>query len=87
MKSLKEELKEGGQALGYVGGELHEVFKNGLGLEDVKSIIDLAKNFPILKEGFDFDGKISKEELSKLSQTDMVEIIMATFSGFTKGKE
>lgn len=87
MSDLKKELVEGGEALGYIGGELHEVFKDGLGLEDVKSIVDMAKNFDILKDGFDFDAKLSKEELEKLGQDALIEIVMATFQGFTKGKE
>lgn len=86
MADAKKEMKELMKALGMIGGEIHEVTKDGFGMEDLKSIIDLAKNFEVLKDGFSIP-KLSKEDFDNLSQSDLVEIVMSAFDGFSLGKE
>lgn len=86
MADAKKELKELLHALGLIGGEIHEVTKDGFGVEDLQSLIELANNFDKLKEGFSFEG-LNKDDLKELKQEDLVEILMAAFSGFSEGKK
>lgn len=85
--SVKKEAVELSRACGYVAGEVHEVTKDGVGMEDVKSVLDIAKNYEILKDGFDIKVKMNKRNLEQLSQADLIEIVLATFEGFKKGKQ
>lgn len=82
---VKKEMSEFCEAVGYIAGEFHEVTKDGFGMEDVKSVADTAKNYPMLKEGFEIEVKMSKENLAQLEKEDIIEILMKTVSGFNKG--
>lgn len=84
---MKTDLIELAKALGYVGGEIHEITKDGVGVEDFGSVVDIATNFDILAKGFKFEVKPTKEDLAKLGQEELVEVVMALFSGYNKGKE
>ena len=84
---IKKEAIELAMACGYIAGEMHEVTKNGLGMEDMDSLVDVAKNYPIIKEGFDIKVKMSRENLAQLEREDLTEIVLAIYSGFKKGEE
>lgn len=80
------ELKELCKALGYVAGEVHEVTKDGLGLEDLKSLKDLFDNKDMLIKGFDVPGDF-KEHLEGLGVDELVGMLLALKEGFELGKE
>ena len=80
------ELKELVKALGYVGGEIHEIAKDGLGLEDLASIKDLIEHRELLIKGFDIKGDF-KEHLEGLGVEELVALLMELKAGYDLGKK
>ena len=82
---MKKQLVEAMRAIGYCGGEITEITKDGFGIEDLKSVKDLIDNKDILVKGFDFEGKVTKEGLKDLGLDALVEIVMAAKEGYALG--
>jgi len=85
MIDSKEELKGFMKASGYVAGELTEVFKDGLGIEDVKSIKDFYVNRNMLANGFNVPGDFKQHLKDSFSVDDLIDIIAASKEGFELG--
>jgi hypothetical protein len=81
-----EEMKELFKALGYVGGEVHEVTKDGFGVEDLQSLKEMYDNREMLAKGFDVPGDF-KDHLKNIGIDGLMEIIMAAKEGFEQGKK
>lgn len=82
---MENELKELFMALGYCGGEIHEVTRDGLGLEDLMSIKELIDNKEMLAKGFKVEGDFKEVVKANLSYDALLGIIMAAKEGFDKG--
>lgn len=83
---MEQELKELFASLGYVAGEVHEITKDGIGLEDLKSIKDIIENKEMLAKGFKVEGDFKEVLKSALSYDQLLEIIVSAKDGFDKGK-
>jgi hypothetical protein len=81
------EMKEMFKALGYVGGEIHEITKDGIGWEDVKSIKDIIENKDMLLEGFKVEGDFKEHLKSLYSYDQLIEIVVAAKEGYDLGKK
>jgi hypothetical protein len=81
-----KELKEFVEALGFIGGNVHEASKDGVDMSDIKSLIDLGKEYEMIGEGFKGFDKMGAE-LKDISQAELVELFSAMMEAFNKGKE
>jgi len=82
-KELIELLRAGG----YMHGEISEIAKDGLGLEDLKSIKDIIQNKDLLLEGFKVEGDFKEVLKSALSYEQLINIVAAYKEGFDLGKK
>jgi len=87
MVDSKKELQEFMKASGYVAGELTEVFEDGLGIEDVKSIKDFYVNKSMLASGFDVPGDFKQHLKNNFSVDDLIDIVAAAKDGYELGKK
>ena len=74
------------KALGYVGGEVQEITKDGVGFEDLKSIKDIITNREMLLKGFKVEGDFKEVLKKSFSYAQLIDIIAATKEGFELGK-
>lgn len=82
MKEMKELMK----AVGALAGEVHEVTKDGLGYEDLMSLVDMANDFKIYRDGLEGLGEI-REELKKIKPEDAMVLMSELIAGFEQGKK
>jgi hypothetical protein len=82
---MENELKELFKALGYCGGEITEITKDGVGLEDLKSVKEIIDNKEMLLKGFKVDGAINAESLKEIGLDGLVAIIMEAKEGYALG--
>lgn len=81
----ENELTELFKALGYVGGEVTEITKDGIGLEDLKSIKDIIENKDLLAKGFKVEGDFKEVFKGALSYDQLLNIIVAAKEGYEMG--
>lgn len=81
-----KELNELMMAVGTMAGEVHEVTKDGLGWEDLNSLVDVINDFDIYSKGFKDLGEI-KNEIKGLNQEQLTSLLMALLAGFEQGKK
>ena len=85
MVDPKKELKDFMKAVGYVAGEVHEITKDGFGVEDLKSLKDLYDNRKMLRDGFNVPGDFKEHLKANFSIEDLTEIVAAAKEGFELG--
>lgn len=81
-----KELKEAAFGIGMLAGEIHEVSKDGLGWEDLNSLIDMANDFSLYQDAVEGADKVL-EEIQKLDLVSAQEILAKLFEGFKRGAE
>jgi len=77
-----KELVELFKGLGYVGGEVHEITKDGVDLKDLKSVKDIIENRQILVDAFSGLNDVS---VKGLSYEQLASIVLAAKEGFELG--
>lgn len=82
---MENELKELFKALGYVAGEVTEITKDGLGLEDLVSIKEIIENKDLLAAGFKVEGDFKEVLKGALSYDQLLNIIVAAKDGYELG--
>ena len=82
---MENELKELFKALGYCGGEITEITKDGIGFEDLKSIKDIIDNKDMIVKGFDVPGDFKEVLKSALSYEQLLNIIVSAKDGYALG--
>lgn len=81
-KSSLKELQEAAKGAGYILGEVTEATKNGIGLEDLKSVKDIIDNQKMLKDAVD---GLSEASLKGLSYDEIISVVMNIKYGFDIG--
>lgn len=79
---MKKELNELLKASGMLLGEVHEVTKDGVGLEDLKSLKDLLENKEVLMEGF---KGLKDLNVAGMEMEEMMGALLALKEGFDLG--
>jgi hypothetical protein len=81
-KTPLKELKEGAKAIGYLAGEITEATKDGLGIEDLKSVKDIIDNQAIVRGGIE---GIDEASLKGLSYDEILGVLLSMKEGFDIG--